>query len=92
MFSKCKKSQTDPYLALLEIRNTPTQGLGSSPARLLNRRTRTLLPVSSTLLEPRGEEYLNRDRIGLKDLQRKQAKHYNKTAKDLPVLEEGGMV
>ena len=91
MFRKCKKSQTDPYLALLEIRNTPTQGLGSSPAqRLLNRRTRTLLPMSSKLLAPQGEEYLNQDRIRLKDLQCKQAKHYNKTAKDLPVLEECG--
>ena len=64
-------SYTDPYLALLEIKNTPTQGLGSSPAqRLLNRRTRTLLPMSSKLLAPRGEEYLNQDRIRLKDLQR----------------------
>ena len=60
MVRKCKKSQTDPYLVLLEIRNTPTQGLGSSPAqRLLNRRTRTLLPTSSKLLALRGEEYLN---------------------------------
>ena len=86
-------SYTDPYLALLEIKNTPTQGLGSSPAqRLLNRRTRTLLPMSSKLLAPRGEEYLNQDRIRLKDLQRQQARHYNKTAKDLSVLEEGGVV
>ena len=35
------KRSTDPYLALLEWRNTPTIGIGSSPAqRLLSRRTR----------------------------------------------------
>ena len=35
----------------LAIRNTPSQGIGSSPAqRLMNRRT--LLPTTSTLLEP----------------------------------------
>ncbi|KAK3755972.1 hypothetical protein QZH41_016828 [Actinostola sp. cb2023] len=32
MLSKCAKSNTDPYIAFLEIRNTPTQGTVSSPA------------------------------------------------------------
>ncbi|XP_064651638.1 uncharacterized protein K02A2.6-like [Lineus longissimus] len=39
---KAKKSGTDQYLAVLETRNTPTQGLDCSPAqRMFNRRTRT---------------------------------------------------
>ena len=39
--------------ALLEYRNTPQQGLTHSPAqRQLSKHTRTLLPVSKTLLKP----------------------------------------
>jgi hypothetical protein len=50
---KANKSGTDQYLAVLEMRNTPTQGLDTSPAqRLLNRRTRTVLPMTSKLLQP----------------------------------------
>ena len=41
---KAKMSGQDPYLSILDHRNTPTQGLNASPAqRLLSRRTRTLL-------------------------------------------------
>ena len=29
--AKNVKARTDPYLALLEYRNTPSQGLGTSP-------------------------------------------------------------
>ena len=55
MMEQCKRSNTDPFMALLEIRNAPTQGAGSSPAqRLINRRTRTLLPMTHNLLLPRG--------------------------------------
>ena len=42
---------TDPNLSLLDYRNTPSEGTGSSPAqRLFGRRTRTLLPTSLRLL------------------------------------------
>ena len=60
--------------------------------RFMNSRSQTLLPMSSKLLTPRGEEFLDQDRIRLNDLQRKQAKHYNNIAKDRPVLEEGDVV
>ena len=39
-----KKSGSDPYLALLELRNTPLGGLGSPVQLLYGRRTRTVLP------------------------------------------------
>ena len=55
MFRKTSKSGEDQYLALLNIRNTPTQGVASSPAqRLLGKRTRSLLPSTRSLLEPRS--------------------------------------
>ena len=46
MMSKCNLDGIDAYLAILEVRNTPTQGMNSSPVeRLMNRSTRSLLPT-----------------------------------------------
>lgn len=93
LLSKTNHSKTDPYIALLELRNTPTQADVSSPAQiLLGRRTRSFLPTTSTLLEPRGAAFLQKERKRMKDLQRKQAFYHDKSAKDLPVLEEGDTV
>ena len=56
IMEKCKRSHADPLMTLLEIRNTPTQRAGSSLSqRLVNRRTRTLLPITHSLLRLRGE-------------------------------------
>ena len=49
---KAKASGQDPYLAILDWRNTPTPCIGSSPVqRLFGRRTKTLLPTALTLLQ-----------------------------------------
>lgn len=54
--SLCKKAArvgTDPWLAILQWKNTPIEGMLSSPAqRLMSCRLRTPLPVADTLLEP----------------------------------------
>ena len=93
MMEKCKRSNTDPFMALLEIRNTPTQGAGSSPSqRLINRCTRTLLPMTRNLLRPRGELEHECDKLKVKHNQTMQATYYNRRAKDLPVLKEGDRV
>ncbi|XP_014673256.1 PREDICTED: uncharacterized protein K02A2.6-like [Priapulus caudatus] len=56
-----KVSKTDPYLALLDFRNTPSQSMDSSPAqRLMNRRTQTLLPMKATLLKPQIPKSVSR--------------------------------
>ena len=64
----------------------------SSPVqRLMNRRTRTLLPTTKALLQPTMPQT---DRE-VKDLTRRQAqqsKYYNKHARDLPTLTEGDVV
>ena len=50
---KSRKARTDQYLALLEYRNTPSQGLGTSPVqRLMSRRTRAQLPIIPKLIRP----------------------------------------
>lgn len=79
----------DPYLAILDHRNTPSQGLTTSPAqRLLSRRTRTLLPTKETLLKPK----VTNNEQGLNNNRRRQEKYYNRTAKDLDCFNEGDSV
>jgi hypothetical protein len=49
---KAKKSNSDPFIALLNFRNTPQQVTDYSPVQqLINCRTRTLLHMKSSLLE-----------------------------------------
>ena len=53
IMAKARDACSDPNLSLLDYRNTPAEGVGSSPSqRLFGRRTRTLLPTSSRLLSP----------------------------------------
>lgn len=54
LLTKAKASGQDPYLAILDWRNTPPPSIGSSPGqRLFGRYTKTLLPTAGTLLQPR---------------------------------------
>ena len=53
LLKKCAENGIDPYLALLEHRNTPTAIIEASPnMRLFGRTTRTLLPISDEKLKP----------------------------------------
>lgn len=53
MFKKCSYDNVDIHLALLEFRNTPVSGIGISPTQMLmNRLTRTKLPIHTELLRP----------------------------------------
>jgi hypothetical protein len=92
LLRKTRDANEDHYLALLELRNTPTQDVNSSPAqRLFNRRTRTRLPMTTRLLQPRTAN-LETEHEKLKLNQSKRADNYNKHAKDLPNLNEGNTV
>ena len=53
MMKKCHETNEDPYLGLLNQRNTPTEGMQTSPSqRLFGRRTQTLIPATSVSLKP----------------------------------------
>ena len=57
LMKKCNLNSEDPYIALLNYRNTPQEGIDYSPAqRLMGRRTKTLLPTNPILLNPETVE------------------------------------
>ena len=75
----------DPYLALLNYRNTPKAGGLPSPAvRLFGRRTRTLLPTAVTLMKP--SQPVDEVPSMLDNAKSVQKEQYDKTAHDLPEL------
>ena len=80
----------DIWKAILDWRNTPTEGMDSSPTqRLMSRRTRHTLPISDELLKPKVVENVRQKKM----LKHQQSKfQYDKGAKDLPELVIGQSV
>ena len=69
LLRKCRTAHGDPYLGLLNLINTPTEGLKTSPAqRLMGRRTKTLVPTTSYVLKP-SSGYSTDEREGMEDKQ-----------------------
>ena len=92
LMRKARHDQKDPYLAILDFRNTPTQGFNTStsPAqRLMNRRTNTLLPTKQSLLQPNT---VSQYHVHNEMLQQKQQFYYNQGTKDLQPLKNGDVV
>ena len=53
LFEKCKETGVSEFQALLDWRNTPSEGMNTSLAqRLMGLRCRTLLPMSESRLQP----------------------------------------
>ena len=89
---KTKKAGSDAFMALLDHRNTPSSSTMTSPTqRLMNRRTRSLLPMSAGLLKPNApHDGHTQDKV--RHRQQKQAHYYNRGARDLDPLEPGDPV
>ncbi|XP_063441937.1 uncharacterized protein K02A2.6-like [Mytilus trossulus] len=92
LMKKSKFDKKDPYLAFLDFRNTPTEGFDNSPAeKLMNRKTRTLLPTKESLLKPKVITP-NKVQTELTKQKQKQQFYYNQGTKDLPMLKNGDTV
>ncbi|XP_063446850.1 uncharacterized protein K02A2.6-like [Mytilus trossulus] len=92
LMKKSKFDKKDPYLAFLDFRNTPTEGFDNSPAeKLMNRKTRTLLPTKESLLKPKVITP-NKVQTELTKQKQKQQFYYNQGTKDLPMLKNGDAV
>ena len=91
LFAKCRESGQSEFRALLDWRNTPTEGIGTSPAqRFLGRRCRTLLPMTNAQLMPL---YPTADAArALQGQKAKQQHHYDKHARDLSQITRSGCV
>ena len=90
IMERARLAGTDPNLSLLDYRNTPSEGIGSSPAQLLfGRRTRTLLPTSSRLLI---HEAVPGVPHRLKERKAKQTYYYNRGTRELNRLKPGDVV
>ncbi|CAH8595836.1 unnamed protein product [Dicrocoelium dendriticum] len=89
LLAKARDTREDPYLMLLESRNTPSTDIGRSPVqRLYSRRTRTVMPASATLLRPVTPQ---RDKVqnNLRRRMATQKRYYDNGARELPELTVG---
>ena len=78
ILNKCKEVGEGPYLALLDLRNTPRdQSMGSPAQRLMGRHTKTRAPTSEALLKP---EIVKEEAVmeGLKQYRMCQKHYYDR--------------
>ena len=89
VLKKAYEDGTDPYIALLESRNTPITGLSYSPAQVfLNRRLKTRLPTTTQLLDAR----IPTDVKSVLAQQKTQKLYFDRGAKSLPPVKTGDTV
>lgn len=87
LFKKAIAEKKDPWSALLNYSNTQTEGMKSSPRqRLMSRRTRTLVPVTTNLLYPKVVDDVQES---LQFRRQKAKSYFNKNAKTLSELDVG---
>ena len=77
LFKKCEKAGLSEYRALLDWRNTPSEGVGTSPAqRFLGCWCKPLLPITHSKLQPCFPTA--DDAHALRGQKKKQQHYYNK--------------
>ena len=90
LLTKARADKRDPLLALLEWRNTPTEGMNASPVQLLyGRRTRTRLSVAKQLLTP---QVITDVPEKIKIRKQKQKHYYDRHSHELPKLHDGDAI
>lgn len=90
LLTKARADKRDPLLALLEWRNTPSEGMDAYPVQLLyGRRTHTRLPVTKSLLVPRVISCVPQK---IKSRKQKQKFYFDRLSHELPTLHDGDAV
>ncbi|XP_045446678.1 uncharacterized protein K02A2.6-like [Melitaea cinxia] len=87
LFKKAIHEKKDPYLILLEFRNTPISNTIASPAEnLFNRKIRGIVPINQKCFYPKVNRNLREKLI---EKQNKDKYFYNRNKKDLRPIETG---
>ena len=91
LFDKAKADKRDPYISLLEYRNTPLE-CGYSPSQLLNsRRYRSVLPSTNQQLLPKAVD-TSKVQAELHKRHDRQKRYFDVGSKPLKPLKEGESV
>ncbi|KAG7295418.1 hypothetical protein JYU34_022487 [Plutella xylostella] len=91
ILKKCKETNTDPYIALLQYRNTPKNNLPSPAQLLMSRNLRMNIPVTQNRLKPKVVKFSHYKECFQKR-NTHDAKYYNSKTKPLPLLQIGDHV
>ncbi|XP_045445826.1 uncharacterized protein K02A2.6-like [Melitaea cinxia] len=91
LLKKCLESNTDPYMALLQYRNTPKANFPSPAQLLMSRNLRMHIPITNKKLKPKivtFNEYKN-------NFEKNRARskiYYDRNKKQLPLLQPGDYI
>ena len=89
LLQKADAEGRDPYIAMLEYRNTPISGLRYAPAQLaMSRLLRSKLPTSRSVLQPR----VVNAKPDLQERQQRMKRDYDRGATSLKPLTSGDVV
>ena len=91
LMKKAKAEHKDPYLSLLELRNTPVHGLASPSQLSMSRRLRSAIPCTEKHLRP---VVINPEQIeeAFERKQEIQKLYYDRSARPLPQIHEGEQI
>ncbi|XP_053382273.1 uncharacterized protein K02A2.6-like [Mercenaria mercenaria] len=89
ILQKAKDANCDPYLPLLEHRNSPLPAIGYSPSQLLQgRRLRSILPATHEQLSPKPIN-AKKARENMQKQQTRSKFYYDRSTQSLPSLQSG---
>lgn len=88
LLEKAKADHKDPYLSLLEYRNTPVDNFKTPAQLLMSRRLRSVLPCTHQQLKPKVVSHRDTHHRRV-HCQKQQKRYYNRSAKPLSALHTG---
>ena len=91
LLNKANRDGKDPYVSILEYRNTSIDQIGSPAQLLTSRRLRSVVPTTKSLLQPK---VIDEDLASSKLITKKtfQKLYYDRGSKELPTISQGEQV
>ena len=91
LFTKCRAAGVSEFQALLDWRNTPSEGIDSSPANVFwATAAKTLLPTLGNLLAPDFTSTNEANKV--RDRKERQRRYYNRGKRALSIVKPGETV